>query len=592
MELYSDIDMFIPYKSRLYFVSVPPNHQCIILEFWDLTVQNIDPEMRKIFDLYMFHQEVCFSINSNIDPYTSNHYYMGILVSSNDMLDKNTNIYVDILELFKEQISDPDFFFNSLNLELHTKETDGCVDVFDVCATNRVQENRGKSSTIFDILIRKKCELYPDIKFSLGVMFENQLFDSAIKMYLKAGFGNPKLSRFLYNDFQPFNFLKLTIEQCKSIDTNKLLVDRNLKISKSIRKLELENITKTRIEIIISKNVDEYLKTLLNRVNETGSGFVLEKIDENDRFELVYACDFEFFTKGIKFEAKPPEIPIYMHTHPKICLDVEKCFYAWPSTNDWMNDFTRTRKFLVQGIPTLSLVISKEGYYTQQITKMMANFMTDPSLEIFCDFITFYVGMFILSIEKARKDIPELYRLHSYINRMNHMSINSIVDEHTKYLDKVIEYIQTGQSSEFDNYSGFRGTLGHWIKNDNPIYKFGTLMETRDVQGVIDFYIEYKQYLVSFVENGGIFTDEPLFVCQLMDDFIQNPNQKQSSFFYYDYTPISLYDASNTVNLMENEPRDFTDGIAVRTKFLHSQFLGSIYSDTCTKSKDKHILIK
>lgn len=625
---------------------------------------------------------------------------------------KTSNIEIGFRGIFPE-IAQPTSadLFKILHTQMSFNMSGNLVDIYDVCT---LPEKRGTGTTrlIFQNIIEFLLIDNPKGRFSLGVKFDNPDYEKAAALYLKSGFGNPKTSRRLnFGDFFTFPFLKLELTKDKMPYAIEYFQD-NLRKAREIRDtyntLSQEYIT----DIVITKETDDYLQTLLQRDNETGSGFILlpyipgvvpdtttgkltlgngvvltfdgkvtgitalslirafqvstdnkiiipdirqqtdgtlilrnkdvlnpdgrisskttlsdeeidklpivnmfihnttikvykptnteqmniegqillEDPDNNEltairklpdysfatitgdiifpngvilkpngtfiltdgstvrtyeyeplKYKLTYVCTYEKLTRGGDFYANPPKVPIYIHTHPDICLAKYNCLYAWPSFGDWFNDMINVKRF---NRPQLSIVYSTDGYYLQQPTEYFKKIIDNldrskPYFDV-AQFTFFAILLISAFLEYSRKSQYQS-SIELYISQLNRLTprilieryiyiLNLIKNDSTinlGYVSALIKDYEPNYREFYDNSLFLPFNISHTIT--------GLSIHNVDyIVGIIDSPV-LEGYLLDLQTNFlklGVY-NESLFIVNVVDDFVNDPSTTKASFEYY-----------------------------------------------------------
>jgi hypothetical protein len=609
----------------------------------DQTNQSNLPLYNTIYSIYLELNSICFP---GFIPPTGN-----VLRNSNIIL-SYYSYDIDPLSHIPPNLSDPRYnawksssfplVYRLQTTDINNSATNNVWDLYDVCAgiqgARKIIAVNGVSTTIylnqysFESSIGSLCTSLPNTKIALGVKFDNPYYERAIRMYLNAGFGNPTTNNRLYNSIiQSFPFLRLTLE-CDKITKNKTLVNVNLKIANTLRQLYTKYAAGHSINIYMSNETNNYIQDQLVKertsvlsggsMNETGIGFILVR-EAPDLYKLSYVCGYEQKTPETQdpvtgqytnFYANPPNIPIYMHTHPQICLRQFGCLYAWPSGGDLDVDFERTLKATQYNIPTLSLVASPEGYYIQQYNSFVIKLMKGNSNVN--NFIVLLFMMFTVPVlgglgEQNRTTSRNLqaiaYNNLTYISQINSITINSCVDFFQNKLRETISF--DPNSADFQNFiNSIRATIsrvsgelnsrynhlqinnvagplingGNWIDTYHVLERMTQAADNTTAHTILSDYIrlgnmqQYATYIQTIVgqcvdQNNTIIPDagnEPLFISNFMNDFVINPSQDKSLFKYYNYTVDIpdfklLQDISITTSLMDpTDSRKFKSDIS------------------------------
>lgn len=633
---------------------------------------------------------------------------------------KTSNIEIGFKGIYPEILQPtPMDIFQILYTQMSFNMIENLVDIYDVCT---LPEKRGTGTTrlILQNIIEFLLIDNPKGRFSLGVKFDNPDYEKAAALYLKSGFGNPKTSRRLnFGDFFTFPFLKLELTKDKmpyAIEYFK----NNLKIALEIRDtynvLSREYIT----DIVITKETDDYLQTLLKKDNETGSGFILlpyipgvvpdpttgkltlgngvvlsfdgkvtgitaftlidafqvstdnkiiipnireqpdgtvilrnkyilnkdgkisskttlsdeeisklpivnmfihntiikvykptnlKKMEDEDeiifedpdgqeltairkipdysfvtvtgdiifpngiilkpngtfiltdgkttrsydyeplKYKMTYVCTYEKLTKGDDFYANPPDVPIYIHTHPDICLATRNCLYAWPSFGDWFHDMLNVKKF---NRPQLSIVYSSDGYYLQQPTSYFKKIIDnlDSSMPYFyCAQFTFFMILLISAFLEYSRSTQYQTSIELYISQLNRITPRILIERYIYILNLIkndqtinLEYVSILMKEYEKHYIKFIGNSTSPIFTPAMFFNISNTITalnnyTGDVSSIVKVINdpELQGYLV-YLEAEFIKMEvynETLFIVNIVDDFVNRPSPIATSFEYY-----------------------------------------------------------
>lgn len=496
---------------------------------------------------------------------------------------------------------------NTYNVLVLTSQTAGnYTDVFNLCTTAQfrsigpMNEKRRLSyykpsgefveasitQIIFDFAIDVILNLNPYNTLSVGVLFTDPYFEATVKVYARAGFINPKISKNMNVRPSAVPFLKMdTRDGLQKLNKDMKANTETIRKALAIGKKFLQANTYI-IQIEIPKRVNDYIQTqLITLPEETGSAVALAHVDGN-RYKFVYPCVLERRTMGgpgvLPF-AYPPSTSIELHTHPIICHVMFDCKDAWPSGLDSMSFLSQSIKKAVDGYPYLQIVASKDGYYTQQVSQyffdsMRIGFKLTYNPDKFIP--THMFSKFIVNFTHIHTDYLEIERRnqlstaasnYEYIRRMNQVSLADMFNHYFAMIDRLIyfynyanqiyiSYLSTlANSVEFykfvlslyDQIEFYR----YWsqldiirlvefaITDPNMVYPFLLASKERGQTEFIDPIIEECK-----ANNIDIF--EPFYISTFVDDFVVNPNIESASFTYYNYD-TSKQGASNIMSLQE-----------------------------------------
>lgn len=476
--------------------------------------------------------------------------------------------------------------------------------LYDVCASSKGKEILVNGVPVFkltQVVFKNTIDFLCQNEFdlALGVVLDNPYYEAAVKLYLKAGFGDPKISRTLFNKNFAFPFLKLDLNcttKKYNVKYNRDNAENNFKKALSLRRDYIEGVKKISTDISISKTVYEYLKNLVEkRGNETAGGFFLQQSPQNSHeYDLQYICEYELKNPDNKpnFEAEPPIVPIYYHTHPDVCNIKFGCLHSWPSSEDFNADFFRTIYFGNNKIPTLSLVCSREGLYFQQhssfFMKLISGLQQQDNRNVIALIMFYVIYIHGPRLGRLREQATQVYEnvLYDatlyYVNEINNINIQNMLEYMNDKLPILLNdmsFINTLSSISLGPFSLIFPLSG----NDYLVTFLNTILNAnrnpttiknalQDFLNNFNSYIkQVNGYLTNLKEkdyNLGLLVPmrttlkpelEYIFISTFLDDFIRNPNTDKAVFAYYNYNGFyRIEQTSNNVSYLKGDVRDFT----------------------------------
>ena len=402
----------------------------------------------------------------------------------------------------------------------------------------------------------------PGETISLGVLFTNPYFDVAVKLYTRAGFANPKFSN----------------EIIRKTSINPERSDDNFRRADALKKKFNENYRDLVIQIVISKQFNDHITSLLALSTETAAGLLLAKLD-GQTYQLVYPCILERTTPptlGGNMVAYPPNTTIQLHTHPAMCMNFYDCAEIWPSGLDTVNIVTISLYKAVAGYPYLQIVATLEGYYTQQVTdyffnimrtgfKAVAYGMFSPRFK-YAKFIVNFMFIYVSYLEIERKNgLLHAGTRYEYLVAMNNLSIKSLTDNYFGMIYRLLNLyasnrpmydltMQFMKSLSAIELPGFENSV--FYSSSGPLDIINLLLLAKHDRGqeIYDFLLlsqqkgraEFIDPIIEECRVNNVNILEPFYMTTLVDDFVINPGVHSASFTYYNYDKYN----PNSVNVM------------------------------------------
>ncbi len=206
----------------------------------------------------------------------------------------------------------------------------------------------------------------------LGIDLNNPLWSQVLKLYVKLGFKDPKITRSTIGGFNiPMKVLRLTknLKVVANQELDALLIANNLRDEYLVLNTDGPTTNIFISSVVLKAMRDAYL----DKEKEYAGIFIStnSKIVNDKRcLELVYPTDTETSGDPVKFTVVPPNNAAFsFHTHPSICYRKLGCYIGWPSGPDM--------GFVVGSYDTAlrkHFVITVEGVFSIQMNRHFINF--------------------------------------------------------------------------------------------------------------------------------------------------------------------------------------------------------------------------
>lgn len=262
------------------------------------------------------------------------------------------------------------------NVILFVRE--GLAEIYNVCTLKQAR-GTGVAKTIFE----KIAKNYIYDTMWLAVALSNPLFETVVRLYAKAGFGEPVLTT-RSSRGAPLNFpiIGLTYRTKRDgmsgeRETTVVNVEEVVELASKMKDAYFVELGRCSSLVHLSLPLLEYIKESLQRDREYGGAFLVEKYVRNpvNRSDVNEYANLVVDTEAIVRGNDPPDytVPMEMnsrimwHTHPEVCYKHYDCFITWPSGPDTallVSEFERgLRK---------QYVFTTEGVWSMQLSP---NFM-------------------------------------------------------------------------------------------------------------------------------------------------------------------------------------------------------------------------
>jgi hypothetical protein len=447
------------------------------------------------------------------------------------------------------------------------------------------------SQLLFTFAIDVMLVENPEKTISLGVLFTNPYFDAAVKLYTRAGFANPKFSKNLNIRQAPVPILKLeTNEIIRKTSITPERSDDNFRRAYALKKKFNENYRDLVIQIVISKQFNDHITSLLTLSTETGAGLFLAKLD-GQTYQLVYPCILERITHpapGVgNYLAYPPNTAIQLHTHPAVCRGAYDCTGMWPSGIDSINTVTNSLSKAVAGYPYLQIIATLEGYYTQQVTDYFFNIMRTGFTVVthgifsprfkYAKFIVNFMYIYVSYLEIERMNgLVHAGTRNEYLVAMNNLSIKSLTDNYFGMIGRLLNLYASNRRiydlmiGNIKIYSaielpGFENSALYTPSGPLDIINLLLLAKHDRGQEIYDFLLlshqkgraEFIDPIIEECRVNNVNILEPFYITTLVDDFVINPGVDSASFTYYNYDKYN----PNSVNVMSLQESSTPDQV-------------------------------
>jgi hypothetical protein len=473
------------------------------------------------------------------------------------------------------------------------------------------------TQTIFDFIIKCICiDPTSDVVFSLAVDFTNPYFEAAVKVYLKAGFASPKISRNLniHGNILPIPFLKLEAAE-DLFDRNKGLVDINFQKCLTLKKAYFTKYIGNMIEIKISKDFNNYISNLLKADSETSVSLALSKESEHT-YNLVYPCILERRSPSGGMTASLVPGSINLHTHPVYVIKSAPMpmTEGWPSCVDMILQLILDLYYgVTMKQQQLQIVVSPRGYYIFQSSQFFYDtlnkaFLADTSKSK--RYASLAVGKFIVTFTCVYAKYVAVERLigivtpltkYIYVSRTNQVSLTSMFTDYTEIIDRMI-YIHDNHPDIFDYLSTVfsdnpeyftDNIVSNFFMTNTPLDIVNILTFNRDKAKLYAFLLEsrfrgYQEFILPLIQEcnaHGIDINEPLRIATHVDDFVVNPTIESASFIFYNYDN----DRPNSISLKPLQETATRDGILNNLKIEGDAYVNAFPfpADTTINNMEK-----
>ena len=242
------------------------------------------------------------------------------------------------------------------------------LEIYDVCV-NYNYRNKKIISNLLKYIITTQNKRY-----WLCVDVNNIYFESAIKSYINAGFGNPQLKNYLLSGETFYcDFIELTTPNIQEA-SNKEYTDKEYMINLSNNLRNFNKLVSThtcKINIFLSIDLTNLLFDTLNYDIEVSGSFqkYIKSTNIYQDIELIFSKSNMIL--GEEYGVKLPGAEFVFHTHPNACYNKLGCFILWPSGIDMAS----TIKICVYYYLKCHLVITVEGIYFLSLTPEFQYFL-------------------------------------------------------------------------------------------------------------------------------------------------------------------------------------------------------------------------
>ena len=507
------------------------------------------------FEKFKYLRNKCFDKNDN---YASEKTIMSLYYINEKKMDLNLFTSKDNMFYWSDFIKQPlentleyksifgntplSNIINSISFTFTINQYDNLIEIFDICSQypKAKQPISGKTLTELSfryalvIMCLLRDDLISDMNFNLGVEFDNPNYEAAVKLYLKCTFTNPIISTDLFKTTNSKPFVRLNtdcnilyrenLSILKSGDIEMLsridIIETDFKKAKMLKEVYLKKIYHPYIiKIIITRKLDNYMKTLLLKGVETAGSYILKKISTNSYY-LQYVCDAES-TGTINTVKMKYETPIFMHVHDYESVTAARGLHAWPSSPDWHATFKRIVYFSLKHNSTcLMCVYSPEGYYFLQPTECLINYIKKGDI-ILGGFIYLSILLMFSEMEDFRSDyMTDLSKnaVYFYMNVINMVNIDFLI----KMLNNILKYDDNFEK----NKKKFKLFLKNFIKKDGG---------------------DYFKYIRNIDD-----TTTPLLISNFVDELNINNLKNETSFYYYNSTNVRQLQDIDKININPN----------------------------------------
>lgn len=449
------------------------------------------------------------------------------------------------------------------------------IDIYSVCASAHVRgtkivyesvmqtkETVGMSQVLFNFAIDVLRSRYPGAHMSLGIVFENPSFDAALKVYARAGFGNPTASLTLnYNKSEyAYPFLRMDL-----LDRTSARIQQNtVADAERLRKAFDKTIFRKYVtEIVLTRELHMYMDSLLNDAVENGMAFVLvpnapaHSPNSQRRYTLAMVCDS--LNKGTAENVQMPSTPIFAHTHTRAVTAKYNSLNGWPSSLDQMVYLSAAMQYSAVNYPLLTIVASDEGYYTYQPTHLLHTILRSTAsgsyfnktlvlTRVYTHFI-FNWTYFYYTLSNAFREhrFASFYSLYDYISRTNQLSIN-------KMLETLLDFMEVIANMTHMRKELHKASQGYLFKDKLPSAQNACLT---DIPALLNIFFSpdertFTSSLNSYIQKArepgelvdlvlqsckadNIDVHMPLTIQTLNSTFAVNPSAQNTFLYFFNY---------------------------------------------------------
>ena len=565
------------------------------------------------FEKFKYLRNKCFNINDN---YAAEKSIMSLYYISEKKMDFNLFSTKDNIFYWSNFLKQPlentleykSIFgntplaniINSISFTFTINQHDNLIEIFDVCSQypKAKQPISGKSLTelsfryslLFICLLRDNTS--SNIIFNLGVEFENPNYEAAVKLYLKCTFTNPIISTDLFKTTNSKPFVKLktdcdilyreNLSILKSGDIELLsridIIETDFEKAKMLKQVYFAKVYYPYIiKIIITRKLDNYMKSLLTKGVETAGSFMLKKISSDNSYYLEYVCDSESIGTINTVELKY-DTPIFMHVHDYASISAATSLHAWPSAPDWHSTFKRIVSFCLNyNSMSLMCVYSPEGYYFLQPTESLFDFIKKGDI-IIGGFIYLSILFMFSEMDDFRTEtITDITKnaVYFYMNVINMINIEFLIKRTKIFIQNLYTDIINGKDTLYIAFNTINDQVNNFLNSYtyNSKYKY-------DIFNLYKFG-KNKKKLILFLKNfikkdGGDYfkyirninnKTKPLLICNFVDELNINNLKNDTYFFYYNSTNLEPIQDTNKINLNTNLSYFESDSCYINGKF-------------------------
>ena len=250
-------------------------------------------------------------------------------------------------------------------------------EIYDVC-TSKDFRRKGVAKSLLEAITVNT--IYSQMW--LGIMLDNPLWDSIIKLYITYGFRNPVISILTPSGMNiGMGVLALTyykpdvpgLDLIPSIPKD-IIRDSN-KLRERYQEATLNCITK----IALSFELANYLKQFLYKDKEYGGEMFISHYEGEYAILTLNPNSIIEGSPAPNYVVQLPFTTMTFHTHPEICYIHHNCYIGWPSGQDMGYVVSG---YLANPNPLyIHFVITEEGIYSiyltedfQRILKLLGEF--------------------------------------------------------------------------------------------------------------------------------------------------------------------------------------------------------------------------
>lgn len=510
---------------------------------------------------------------SNKDAFLDDN---GIYISN----DLNINTIVEIFSVFLN-ISNPEKLKELLSESLlfvicyilcQNKDGTNNIDIYNVCSDltkKHLKEITFKGKDYFLTQFMFTCMLkilekkYTKVNISLMVDFLNKYYESAARLYLSSGFGNPRLDRrLLCGSFLSYPMTRLDAKS-EFASLNMTNVNKNLEIIKYLKHMYLSRTSNQIIEYKLGVNINNYLNNFLKKQNMTYGVLISEpigkdiKIGQKDETvikskHLGYLC--------LQQLTSPDCMQINIYPYSISISVIPNSCNQFNYFNYFILDIVKSFVLLSLNKQYFSIYLTQYGYSTIQYTQFLYNMLKDESKK---DLIKFIFVMTAITILKHNLQF-DLYKSYEYSQLMNTLSIDKLLENLNDIIiylindkisleeklgiinligDKYAEIIKILELIHIDLQSGEKDLENQTnimyiiyicsiVKND-PTQLAKLIQELK--------ILHTSQYLPNYIKKlGGSQLKEPFYICRFIDTFNKQVITDDIVLYYHNIVGLDL----------------------------------------------------